>query len=186
MIKSFHMKKVVFIAFIAIAIASCAPSLSPYTQKLNERYDWKEADLKKVQFYLTDDILLRRKAGSGKAEIAQGEIKIIDGTRYEIIKFRRGTPGVLLFMPKENRMAVSFEEGKNAEANFLMFGPNPNANNRYVLLASNWNKNYGEVTYQGKKWETTSASAFAGLAVNLKNLDQVNVEARVAKGRTVQ
>jgi hypothetical protein len=178
------MKRLPYFIFLILVYTSCAPALSPYTQKLNDRYEWKESDLKKVQFYLSDDVVLRRKAGSGKAEIAQGEIKIIDGTRYEVVKFRKNTPGVLLFMPKENRMAISFEDG--SESNYLMFGPNPNFNNRYVLLASDWNKRYGEVTYQGKKWETSSASAFVGLVINLKNIDQNDTEARIAKGRTVQ
>ncbi|MEP7322868.1 MAG: hypothetical protein ABI761_13155 [Saprospiraceae bacterium] len=178
------MKRLIYFSLFLLIYSSCAPALSPYTQKLNDRYEWKESDLKKVQFYLSEDIVLRRKAGSGKAEIAQGEIKIIDGTRYEIVKFRKNTPGVLLFMPKENRMAISFEDG--SESNYLMFGPNPNFNNRYVLLASDWNKRYGEVTYQGKKWETSTASAYAGLVINLKNIDQNNTEARIAKGRTVQ
>ena len=178
------MIRLIYFLIAISVITSCAPSLSPYTQKLNDRYEWKESDLKKVQFYLSEDIVLRRKAESGKAEITQGEIKIIDGTRYEIVKFLKNTPGILLFMPKENRMAISFEEG--SIANYLMFGPNPNFNNRYVLLASDWNKHYGEVTYQGKKWETSSASAYAGLVINLKNIDQNNTAARVAKGRTVQ
>ena len=179
------MIRLFYFAAVLLCLTSCAPTLSSYTQKLHDRYEWKESDLKKVQFYLSEDIVLRRKAGGGKAEIERGQIKIIDGTKYEVVKFRKGTPGVLLFMPKENRMAVSFE-GNGASDNFLMFGPNPNFNNRYVLLASDWTKNSGEVTYQGNKWQTASQSAFAGLAINLRNIDQYNSEARVAKGRTVE
>lgn len=167
-----------------VLFSSCAPSLSPYTQRLHERYDWQESDLKRVQFYLSDDIVLRRKTSQGKAEITNGQIKIIDGSRYEVIRFRKGTPGVLLFTPKENRLAVSFEEGGKADS-FLMFGPNPNINNRYVLLASDWTKRTGEVTYQGLKWETGDQSAYAGLLVNLQNIEASNAEARVVKGRTV-
>jgi hypothetical protein len=180
------MIRLFYVALLLISISSCAPVRSAYTQKLHDRFEWKEADLKKVQFYLSEDIVLRRHAdGEGKAEIALGHIKIIDGTRYEIVKFKKGTPGVLLFMPKENRMAVSFE-GNGSNDNFLMFGPNPNYSNRYVLLASDWNKQAGEVTYQGKKWTTGSQSAFAGLVINLKKVDQNNTAARVAKGRTVE
>lgn len=180
------MIRLFYVALFLQIMSSCAPVRSAYTQKLHDRFEWKEADLKKVQFYLSEDIVLRRQAdGQGKAEIASGHIKIIDGTRYEIVKFKRGIPGVLLFMPKENRMAVSFE-GSGSTDNFLMFGPNPNYNHKYVLLASDWNKQSGEVTYQGKKWTTSSRSAFAGLTINLKNIDQYHTEARVAKGRTVE
>lgn len=177
------MKPLYYLPILLVWVA-CAPSLSPYTQRIHEKYEWKEADLKRVQFYLSDDIVLRRKTSQGKAEITNGQIKIIDGSRYEVVKFRKGTPGVLLFSPKENRLAVSFEEGNKADS-FLMFGPNPNVNNRYVLLASDWNKRYGEVTYQGLKWETSDQSAYAGLLINLQNVATTNAEARVVKGRTV-
>lgn len=179
------MNRLIYFSIILFNVSACTPSLSSYTQKLYDRYEWREADLKKVQFYLSADIILRRKIGDGKAVIANGQIKIIDGIRYEVVKFRRGTPGVLLFIPKENRMAVSFEDG-GTDASCLMFGPNPNFSNRYVLLASEWSKSSGQVTYQGKKWETGAQSAYAGLAINLKNIDQLNTEARVVKGRTVQ
>jgi hypothetical protein len=178
------MIRLIYTIFILISILSCAPSLSPYTQRLHEKYEWKESDLKKVQFYLSHDIVLRRRSESGKAEIEGGEIKIIDGSKYEMIRFNAGTPGVLLFMPNDNRMAVSFENG--GDDKFLMFGPNPNYNNRYVLLAADWKRNYGEVSYMGKKWETSASSAFAGLTINLKNIDQNSSQARVARGRTVE
>ncbi len=178
------MVRLIYFSIILLLMTACAPSLSPYTQRLHEKYEWKETDLKKVQFYLSDDIVLRRRSESGKAEIQGGEIKIIDGNQYEIIRFKAGTPGVLLFMPKENRMAVSFENG--GDDKFLMFGPNPHYDNRYVLLAADWKRNYGEVTYMGKKWETNASSAYAGLAINLKNIDQNSSQARVVKGRTVE
>ncbi len=168
-----------------LGIASCAPGLSPYTQKLHEQYDWQESDLKKVQFYLSDDIVLRRKKRDGKAEISGGQIRIIDGNRYEVVRFRRGTPGVLLFSPKENRLAISFEDGRRSDS-YLMFGPNPNANNRYVLLAADWTRQSGEVTYQGLKWETDARCAFAGLLVDLRTAENHDSEARVVKGRTVK
>ena len=50
------MTKLIYTGIALIILSSCAPSLSPYTQKLYDRYEWKEADLKKVQFYLSDDI----------------------------------------------------------------------------------------------------------------------------------
>lgn len=178
------MNRLIYFSTLFFLISSCAPSLSSYTQRLHDKYEWKENDLKKVQFYLSHDIVLRRRSESGKAEILGGEIKVIDGSKYEIMRFRAGTPGVLLFMPKENRMAVSFEN--EGDDKFLMFGPNPNFDNRYVLLASDWKQNYGEVTYMGKKWETNAASAYAGLQVNLRNVEHYSSDSRVAKGRTIE
>lgn len=170
---------------MALLLYACAPSLTPYTQKLHEKYDWKESDLKKVQFYLSSDIVLRRKMTEGKAEVVNGDIKIVHGSRYEVITFRRGTPGVLLFMPKENRMAISFEDNIDDTA-YLMFGPNPKYGNNYLLLASDWNEQSGDVTYLGKKWETNTNSAFAGLLVNLQAIEHQESSVHVAQGRVIK
>lgn len=104
------------------------------------------------------------------------------GRRVEEIIIPSGTPGVLSFMPKHNRLAISFENGKDR---FLMFGPNPKHDGRYVLLGSSWNRNSGEITYQGKKYRTSSRSAFAGLLVDLESMNKVSVRRRKVDGKKI-
>lgn len=171
------------LAVMAAILSSCSPSLSPFTQKLYEDGNWSEEELRKIQFYLSDDIVLYRELSEGKSQIIQGEIKIVNGRKREEVTFRRGTPGVFLFSPKANRFAVSFES--EGDDRYLVFGPNPKVGNRYVVLASEWNKNQGTVTYAGQQWTVDANRAYTALMVDLNRLQQTQVNTRVAKGRRV-
>jgi len=168
---------------ITALVTSCSSNLTPFTQKLYEKNDWSEAELKKIQFYLSEDVVLRREVTEGGSKIEGGAIKVVNGSKVEEIVIKKGTPGVLTFMPKENRFAVSFEEGNDER--FLMFGPNPKYGDRYALLASGWKKNSGSVTYDGIKFYTTNDSAYAALLVNLKKIKKVQVKSRTAGGRKI-
>jgi len=55
----------------------------------------------------------------------------------------------------------------------------------YALLASEWKRNSGQVTYDGKKWSVTSDDAYATLLVDMRKIDKVSVNSRVAKGRPI-
>jgi len=170
-------------ALIALALAACSPTLTPFTQRLYDQYDWTEPELQRIQFYVSDDIVLRRELTGGQSEIISGEIKVVDGREVEEVIIRRNTPGVLLFTPKKNRFAISFESEGNDR--YLIFGPNPKAGNRYALLASEWRRRVGTVTYEGRKFDVGSGSAFASLMVDLKKVRKISVSSRTARGRKV-
>lgn len=167
-------------SLFTVLFSSCGPKLSPLTQRLVDDQNWTEAELKRIQFYLSEDLVLTRELRDGTSEIRNGQVKIIDGREVEQIVFKRNTPGVFVFSPKTQNMAVSFE---NNDDNFLVFGPNPKAGNRYVLLASDWNRRSGTVTYSGKKWRVNSADAYASLLIPLKRLRNKDVNGKVVGGR---
>lgn len=178
--------KIVFrnIAFLLLifAGAACGPTLSPLTQRLINENNWSETEFKRIQFYLSEDIVMQRALSGSETEIISGEIKVVDGRKVEEIRIPKGTPGVFSFAPKSQRMAVSFEDGSDR---YLVFGPNPKAGDRYVLLASDWNRNYGKVTYEGRKFRVNSRAAYAALMVDLKKTRKVQVNSRTAKGQRV-
>lgn len=167
---------------VLVAGSGCSPRLTPFTQKLYEDNNWTERELKRIQFYLSDNIVLRREIGSGSAEITKGKIRVVDGRRIAEVVIRKGTPGVFVFSPKENRFAVSFETGDDR---YLIFGPNPTNRERYTLLASDWERNQGTVTYDGRQWQVGSSAAYATLMVNLRRMQQVEVNKREAEGRKI-
>ncbi len=163
-------------------LGACNPNLTPFTQRLYEENDWSEAELKRIQFYLSEDVVLRRISESSRSRIENGEIKVVSGGDQERIVIRKGTPGVLAFSPKENRLAISFED---SDESFLMFGPNPKASNRYLVLASEWKKRGGMVTYGGRRYRIDSDDAYATLMVDLKKVRKVNTKSRTAGGRRI-
>ena len=175
--------KIVFFAGVIFFLASCSPKLSPFSQNLVRQNGWTEDELQKIQYYLSDDIVLKRNFTRGSSEIVAGEIKMVNGRQIEEVRIPEGTPGVVLFQPKKDRIAVSFENGKDSR--YLMFGPNPKVGDRYVLLAKEWSKNGGVVTYNGRTYQTDRESAFSALMIDLKKIKKTKVQSRVAKGRKI-
>lgn len=174
----------IFLAAIicALSLASCSPTLRPFTDDVYDEFGQSDADLSKIQFYLSNDIVLYRDYGGKKSSIENGKIKIVDGRKIEEIVFKKGTPGVFVFSPKRDRIAVSFEEG---DGKYLMFGPNAKVGGRFVLLAKEWRKRQGKVTYANETWNTTDASAYANLLVDLEKARSTKVSKTTVKGRKI-
>lgn len=168
---------------LMMVFSACSPKLTPFTQKLYTDNKWGENELKRIQFYLSEDIILQRQVTEGSTEIVSGEIKMVRGKKVEEIRIRKGTPGVYLFSPKGDSFAIAFEEGSNSR--YLTFGPNPKRKGVYVLLASEWDEGRGKVNYDSKMYYTDEESAFAALLVDLTKISKTQVNAREAKGRKV-
>lgn len=171
-------------AVLLIGLSSCSPRLTPFSQRLYAENGWSERDLQSIQFYLSEDIVLTRQRKNGESSIKDGKVKVVGGKEIEEIKFPKGTPGVLLFIPKENRFAISFEEG--GDDKYLMFGPNRKYSGKYMMLAADWDKRFGTVTYNDNIYRTDNESAFASLMIDLKALKRVTVKSKTAKGRTIE
>ncbi|MGB3547792.1 MAG: hypothetical protein WBA17_12505 [Saprospiraceae bacterium] len=170
--------------FALIFLSSCGPRLSPFTQRLYEEQNFTQEELKEIQFYLSEDLLLVRDFKDGERQITRGTVKIIDGREVEQVIIKRNTPGVFVFSPKENRFAVSFEDSDDA---YLMFGPNPRNSNRFSILAGDWDRQrgVGTVTYRGLEWKLSSRDAYAALLIPIKRLRNQETTGRVAGGRKV-
>lgn len=177
------MKNLILAVMALSMLASCSPTLSPFTDRLENDLRWTEKDMKGIQFYLSDPVVLYREVQKGDVSVREGKIKIRDGRRVEEIVIEAGTPGVYLFSPKKDRLAVAFEGGDDR---YLIFGPNKKFGNRYVLMAKDWKRNSGIISYDGKTYRTPSSSARAGLEVDLDKVDETSVKSRTAKGRTVK
>jgi hypothetical protein len=182
----YHMNTVKIFSFLItlLILGACSPMLTPFTERLYEQNRWTEVDLKRIQFYVSNDIVLQRDFSSSDSRIDGGSIRIIGGRQVEEVVIKRGTPGVFLFNPKVNHFAISFEG--RGEERYLMFGPNPKADGRFVLLASDWNRRAGTVTYEGRKFKVDAESAYASLLVDLKRSNSTAVKSRTAGGRKVE
>jgi hypothetical protein len=178
-----HIQFLAIVMMSLITLSSCSKRLTPFTENIYEEFNWTDRELEKIQFYLSDDIILHRKLRAEDSKIDDGKIRVVDGSRVEEIVFKRGTPGVFMFTPKKNRMAISFESG--GEEKYLMFGPNSKTGGKFVLLAKEWNQRSGKVSYNSKTYTTSYESAYANLLVDLKKARNINYKSRTAKGRTV-
>ena len=175
--------KILLLLFVSIFLyTSCTPKLTPFTQELQYEFEWNEDDLQKIQFYLSEDVILQRNLSAEESKITDGKIRIVDGRRVEEVIFQKGVPGVVLFTPKSDRFAVGFEASNDR---YLMFGPNKKYGGRYVLLAKDWDRRVGQVTYSNKLWRVSSEDAYASLLVDLKAARRISKKSRTAEGRKI-
>ena len=177
------MRTVVF-SLVVLFLASCAPSLKYYTKEIHDDSRWSDSELGKIQFYLSNDIFLWRDVNRGESVITNGKIKMVDGREVEEIVIKKGTPGAFLFSPQKNHYAVSFVN--NDDSKYLIFGPSEKVNGRYVLLAKDWDRRFGKVTYGDKVYKTTNESAFAYLMVDVDKTRRTKVSTTKAPGRKVE
>lgn len=176
------MRNLILLLALPLLLSSCK-NLIPYTDSLKQQYSWSNEEVKKLQFYVSHDIVLHHELTDGSTGIVNGKIKIIKGKKVDEIIIRAGTPGILTQIPKENKMLVSFEINDD---HYLSFGVNPNNNNKYVLLASDWNKGVGNVHYAGQEYHAAADSKYAHLLVDLRRIQKEEVKQRVASGRKVK
>jgi len=168
-------------ALAIITLASCSPRLTPLTQSIREQNRWSENELSKIQFYLSEDLILSRQRNSGTTEIVQGRVRVENGRDIEEIIFKRGTPGVVLFLPKEDHLALGFDARDDSK--YLIFGPNPKQRGRYTLLASDWKRYRGKVTYAGQTWEVSAANADINLLLDMKKRGRTETRVKQETGR---
>ena len=167
-----------------LLFSACGPRLSPLTKRLVDEQRWGEEELRRIQFYLSEDLVLTRALRNGRTAIDRGRVTLIDGREVEQVVFKAKTPGVFTFSPKDDRVAVSFEGGGSER--YLVFGPNPKNGNRYSILARDWTRASGTVTYDGQEWEIASRDAFANLLIPIKSIENADRKGRVASGRKLR
>lgn len=176
------MRKTLLFILLVSLLSSCK-NLVPYTDAMKKKYGWSEEQIKSIQFYVSHDIVLHREAVKGSTDIVQGKIKTIHGSKVEEIIIPTGTKGVVTEIPNDKKLLVSFEVGDD---HYLSFGVNPNASDRYVLLATDWKNEMGKVHYAGNEYYTDPDSKYASLLVDLRKIENMEVKQRVAKGRKIQ
>jgi hypothetical protein len=174
----------VLTAFSIIFLTSCSPAYTYFTTDLYQQEQWSEEDLRQIQFYTSKEIVLTRQISAGETAIAGGKIIVKNGQRYEKVVIPMNTPGVLVLMPREDRMAISFEDKDNDA--FLMFGPNPEIDNRFALLAQDWEMEQGQVHYKDKVYVVDAQYAYSCLMVDLRKEGQNQYETKSVKGRTLE
>lgn len=175
------MRTILIFASALLFLSSCN-SLTPFTQEIYSDLNLATDQVKSVQFYLSQDIVLYKVSEIDNAQVEDGKIKLKERRKTDEIVIKSGTPGVVLFLPKENRFAVSFE---NSDDKFLIFGPNKRYNERYTLLGREWDDGFGKVTYGGEVYETSSRNAMASLMVNINKINSNQVKRKQVNGRRV-
>ncbi len=176
------MKKVNFIyaSICAILFSACSPKV-PYTTALATKYQLTESELKKVQFYTSEDIVLSTKESSSKTETENGNIVVNSNTAEDQIIIKKGTPGILEKQVGSDKLNISFEVGEGKD---LVFG-SVGKQEPYRLQAENWDNGKGKLLYGGKTYYASGYSGTAHLMVYIKKFQKKKSNQTVVEGRKV-
>lgn len=110
------------LAASAAATTGCA-SYVPFTEELRTQNDLHEAELRNLQLYVSDDIVLRREATSTGRQITPGHrLVLLSGRTVEEVVIEEHTPGVMTRLG-EGWMTVDFGGGTVLE--FAVRGVEP-------------------------------------------------------------
>jgi len=158
---------------------------TPFTRDLKQKLEVQNIDLKEVQFYVDQKLVLNRNLGSQDVTVKSGVVKLSNGKYINEVVIPALTPGIC--MGTENdRVLVSFEKGSN----YLAFGLGSGYTaNDYVLYGTEWKLGTALVTYDSEKFRARCGScsdvASATLVIRKKELEKLKRKTRTAKGRVV-
>lgn len=174
---------IVHVVVVGMIFTSCASTRVPFTQQLRDEYKLNVEELKSLQFYTSNHLVLRRAEMDSNKETSGGELTLSKDKMMEEIVIKAGTPCVIRDVVDGNRVTVSFEQGSNK---YLVFGNIRNSDGYYTLQALDWNKGKGRVNYGEQIYLTSDGSRDIFLVLKVKSLEQFKLDQKVIKGQTVK
>lgn len=158
----------------------------PFTKDIYNKLLSNKLDLKSVQYYVDQQLVLTRNLGSDKIEVSKGIIKTVNGKQVEEIIIPIYTPGKCELIESDG-MRISFESGSTA---FKFLNSKTYSPDNFIFTGANWDKDGTcEVDYNNTRYRvncgTCSSVADAKLVVKQSFLDQNNLNSKTLKGNTV-
>ncbi len=145
---------------VASFLFSCSSSRKmsknyvPFTRDLKQKLEKENIDLKQVQFYVDQKLILSRNLGDQKLEVKSGIVKLENGKYINDVIIPSFTPGICESTDNDKLM-ISFEKGNNN----LAFGPGSGYTfNDYVLYGTEWKNGTAAVTYDSNKFRARCGS----------------------------
>jgi hypothetical protein len=156
----------------------------PFTKELRDRVLYNNLDIKKLQFFIDQKLILRRTLGAVKADIQSGILLFEKGQYIQEIIIPAYTPAVCEGI-NGDRMTVSFESAASSGLEFGALWEN----NYFKLLTKKTVTGGAEVSYNHNTYSVQCGTcALAGetrLVVIKKEIDNMKNTQRIVEGRKV-
>ena len=162
-----------FILFSSVIILSFSSCKVSFNGSLKVNLEKQELELKKIQYYNSKTIILKRVVSSNETEVLSGKVTLQNGQMIEEIEIKKNTPGIMV-NSSFNEMHIKFEPG-NQKGNFLVF--ELSNDKRFVLRNQK-----GKVNYHDAIYRSNGESAYAELLIKKKSSRAVTYNKRKAQG----
>lgn len=98
------------VGLLAASAAGCTTQRVAFLHSFREPGRLDSPELKKLQFYLSEDVILRRTVDTSEHLVTRDHVyRTVDGELVESVEFPAGTPGLVVGV-KGDQLLVSFEE----------------------------------------------------------------------------
>lgn len=172
---------------VATYSPDCCPadpdSMIPFTRDLYNRLRLNNQDIRKLQFFVDQTIILSRGLSQDKLYIDQGKVVNQYGVNENKIEIPALTPGVVEAIEPDG-VRVAFENGNN-----LKFINNKYSPEFFIFSGVNWDNGTAEVPYRGTTYRASCATcgsvSEAKLVVRQKDVMTGNTNSAVLPGKTV-
>ncbi len=160
-----------------------------FTLQMQQRHNYSQVKLQKVQFYTSNEIVLERTFREGESYTKKGKLTQIDKTFTETIIVPKNTPCVLETLISNDKMVFSFGSIESKDHTIydnvsLVFGnETQDRSPYYYLMAKNWQNDVGEIDIDGTDFYTSNDNAY--LLIKHKHLRFLSRKEYVVKGRRV-
>ncbi len=175
---------VVLLALGSLAALGCGSRVAVTDRIRNEV---SEDDFRRLQLYVSSDIVLQRVLKSEETGVGKNHVLRIDkGRKLEEIIIAASTPGVVV-KSEPKRLYVSFESPVDGEEVFVTFELGNNGYKEGYYMFPNKMGDQGQmlVHYGGKVYAATTESRLAHLMVEEDKVRVNTYEARQVPGRLV-
>ncbi len=182
------MKNSFLLLIIVVVLSSCSQKVF-FTKETKEKLEAKGVDLKKIQYYNSEAIVLLREIKDEEIKVAEGKVRIENGKNVEEIIIKRKTPGVFSAANTSDAMMIQFERG---DTKFLPFVPAKDYTGKknifqlgYLDRVNSGGTRMAIVNYDDKKYSIVYGSN-AALLIDKSVLVKEERKTRVAEGVKVK
>jgi hypothetical protein len=178
------MKKLNFLPVLAILFFSCSSQKSFFTAEVRARVESSSTPVSKLQFYIDQDVELRREVTADEAKVTtDGKVILLNGKYVNVILLKKNTPGVCT-NAGPNKLDIAFETGDGKSLTFGVLN-SYGSDGSYRIFADAWNNEHGRIRYDGKLYNIQPNSIEAKLMIKKKEADKFEITKRTMKGRKV-
>jgi len=182
------MKNTFLILIAAFSLSSCSQKIY-FTKETKEKLEAKGVDIKKIQFYNSEAIVLLREVKDEEIKVASGKVHFENGRNVEEIIIKRNTPGVFTEANVNDAMMVRFENGDNKILPFVSSkdysGKKSIFQLGYLDRVNSGGTRMAIVNYDDKKYSIVYGSN-AALLINKSVLTKEEHKTRIAEGVKVK
>lgn len=192
-------------------LTGCASTV-PFTHEIRTEHDLGPDELEGLQFYVSNDVVLRREVEVRGRTIDDGQLKLHAGKSIEEVVIEKHTPGVAVAMD-DLSITISFEEGSALDFALKTGTPQPlrlePSNGGFAeppdpfpgdhgprlidepafvdAIGNYWldHDDDNRVVFVGKDWELVDQSYRAHLVIDSSSLEEVVERRTTLGGRTL-